>query len=757
MIRWPFIVFCMASLAGAVQAQQLSVRSGDHPTFSRLTITVPQDQSWEAQQTSEGVELSLPGFSQGFDTADVFQRMRQNRVAAIEQTASTLVLKVSCDCVSTAFRLGALLVIDVADRNTPLAGPPLDGPAFSNASPQSIVESQEPIADPSIGLPWIGGASPFRVDQSRLEATAQTAQSNEPGLLISDRAVLLQEIQETLVEEVANAATIGLLEPNAGIRAPDAIEPQPILTESRPRDLPKILTSKAGNMRITSSRDQTNDLDAVLRNVTAAGRSCPAPDFLAIETWGNDNSFSAQIGSARDTLMNARDQLDSSAAKKLAKLYIFFGFGAEALNTIALDPSLLQSDPQLAAVATILERGALPHPNVLAPYSGCASDIALWATLSFREIPRGTDLDTDAALRALNKLPRHLRLIAAPALSDRLLNYGDPTAAEASMRSIERLPDPLTPEASMAQAGLAIEAGKSAEPILEEVIQTNTAQSPEALVRLVERTLAKDEPLSYETATLVEAYVQELRGTEMGDRLRRTQVIALSQSQHFDEAFEALEAVIPALSPTAANNLRQTVLEQLQKRASDLAFLEHVFSQKPDEIGQLPNKTKLLLASRMMDLGFGSQVQQILAKVPDLPRNSTRQILAARAALQLRQPFQAQAALIGIEETETGLLLAQAKEMTGAYREAAELFSATDAPLAAAQAAWLSDDWRDLTIPDTPGFGAIARLGAAFLAEEGETLGPLARASRALEESSEARGALEQLLLDPQVQVSPDS
>lgn len=739
------------SLTSPVQAQQLALRSGDHPTFSRITLQVPETQPWEAHQTTDGVLLSLPGFSGGFDTTDVFTRMRRNRIISLDAQSNTLFMKVECACISAAFRSGSLLVIDVADRGTILAGPALDGPVLAKTTPMPTIIKPRIISGTT--LPWIGATSPLNAPSTSLNATIKNP-SQTLNQHVHDRAVLLQEIQKTLVQEVANAASIGLLEHTYEAPSTKTV-PTKTHSEPSPIALPEQVERDSLNLRITSSMDRSKGMAKAGSDATVSGISCPNDDYLPVETWGDETAFSAQLGQARNELMDARDRLDKNAAKKLAQTYIYFGFGAEALSVLRMDPNLEAESPELIAVAQILEHGVLARPNLLSHFTDCESSVALWASVSFDELPPDVLIDTDATLRALNKLPTHLRQVLTPYLSSKLLQYGDPQASAAALRSVERLPEPLTPNSLMAQANLALHSGKPAEAYLEDVIKSNTVQSPSALVKLVEGRLARGEGLSTKTATLVEAYAQELRGTHLGNQLRQTQIVALGQSGRFEEAFETLISIQPSLSPEATNQMRQTVLTQLGENADDLTFLENVFAQKAATIEALQPHVKILLAARLMDLGFAAQVQQMISDMSEKPRNSERQVLAARAALALRQPFQAQAELFGIDGAEAALVLAQAKELSGAFREASEIFTKMDAGAHATRTAWLSDEWRDLIPDGTSGFGAVANLAKA--SDNLANLGPLGRANLALEESGAARGVLEQLLNDPIIQLFPDS
>jgi hypothetical protein len=269
--------------------------------------------------------------------------------------------------------------------------------------------------------------------------------------------------------------------------------------------------------------------------------------------------------------------------------------------------------------------------------------------------------------------------------------------------------------------------------------------------------LSNNEALSNETATLVDAYAHELRGTQMGPKLREIQVLALAQSGQFSEALEAVAELKSTLKPETVADINKTIFDKLAQGSDDLVFLEHTFAQSSADFAMLPVSTQLSLATRMMDLGFAVQVQKMLSSFEDTPRLPERQIVIARAAIALRQPFQAQAALIGIDGPNAAILMAQAKEMTGAYGETAEIYSDNNENTQAAQAAWLSDRWQDLTSADTTDLGAAALLMSTSSVNEDPNSGPLSQANRALEESAAARNTLTELLQAPLVQVSPDS
>lgn len=742
------------TLMGSAQAQQIAVRSGDHPAFSRITIALPPSQASDVNLTNEGVTVTLPGYLGGFVTSDLFDRMRRDRIADVIVQGNSLVLKVDCDCPATTFRSGPLLVVDVADDVSSLALPPLEKRS-PNETPQPV--SPSPTVGPS--LPWIGGDTPFATSMVAPKILTDSVRPKLRATSEADRVLLLQQTQEALVDQVAKATSAGLLQDSMEEPLPSPPQEQhnAVVSKPEPMELPLEAPTLSNNLRITSSMDLPTRFNRTVQSDTLTGLTCPEEGFLAVETWGTDARFSEQLGAAHETLVNARDILDKNAALSLAQLYLYFGFGAEALSALAQHADLPGNHPELAALASIFEYGFVRGSNPLRNYTDCETDVALWAILSINDIPTVELIDAGAALRTLNNLPEHLRKVVAPILSDRFLQNGDLASAEAAMRSIERLPDPLNANAVMAQAAIAINAGRSADVYLEDVLETNNDQAPKALIKLVAAKIKNDEPLSSETITLIGSYVREFRGTELGDLLSRTQVVALSQAGEFKPAFTALESLSPSLAPSIEGNLRQTLLENLVKEASDLVFLEHVFQQPNAKIAGLPGSTKLLLGDRLLNLGFPESVQTMLATLPDRPHQTARQLLSARAALMLRQPFQAQAALIGINDIQAEMLVAQAKEMTGEYKEAAEIFATNDAGDQAIQAAWLSEDWHDLIPSETPRFGTIASIVAGLQNTAETQLGPLGNADRALGESQLARDALQQLLSDTIVQEAPGS
>jgi hypothetical protein len=123
-----------------------------------------------------------------------------------------------------------------------------------------------------------------------------------------------------------------------------------------------------------------------------------------------------------------------------------------------------------------------------------------------------------------------------------------------------------------------------------------------------------------------------------------------------------------------------------------------------------------------------------------------RQLLAARISLADDKPFKAIAELSDVEGPEADALRADAKNLAGAHEEAHQLYADAGRPEDAAEAAWLSENWRGLTPEESPVFGPVARLDPAPAPPVPTADGMLAHSASVLEGSAEARAALQSLL-----------
>ena len=723
-------------------AQQI-IRTGEHEGFTRIVIPLSINAEWTVEHTDRTVMLRVASLNDGFDLRGAFKPISRERILDITNHPSGLDIQLGCDCRVSAFMdQGRFVVLDIVSP-----GITLPTKFVSLSSDAGAVEARV--------------AGPQRPPSTTRKNTASRQSPRLPSLsrtpLSDAEQASLDNLQRHLAQAVGSAATRGLLSPASGVRRPQVdLGDLALPSASVPEPLePVIILDPKTNMRITSSMDMVGSAQGLDAVQSVSGLTCPIDEDLDIAAWADDRPFQVQASELYRFLYGEFDQLDPSIALRLAKLYVHFGFGAEAQQVLALDSDLANENRILTDIAAIMENDVADAQSPLGSLLDCKTDAALWAVLSRAALDTSRSIDPQAALRALDRLPVHLRLFLAPSLSRRFLAHGDADAASAALRSLERLPGPLPSSAKLAQAKIAINQGRieSGTRALTDVIKDNAEQSPEALIALVETQLAENRPLDPETARLIEAYAKELKASDLGRAMRRAHVLVLATSGQFDRAFDAMAEFDADTDSTAAIDLRLLLMRELIINAPDVTFLEHLFDQLPPDIDRLAIRDKFALVQRMVDLGFAEQAQEILAGVPARPVREERQMLAARIALELSQPMRALAELGDFSTQQANFMRARAKQMTGVYRDAADLYMQEGKQEEAARVAWIGLESDHQTLRDDLLFGPTLDLARVDVEVSQRIDGMLTRTEALLAESEAARRTLSTLLQAPDLQL----
>lgn len=760
----PLFVFLLPALAAA---QQITVRSGAHDGYSRLVLQLPEGARWTTEKRDGELEVAIPGHADGFDTSTVFARIDRRYIEAVEPASGSVTVRYGCDCAAKVFReAGNLLVIDVAPDADP-APPSAISPrvtAFVGTQPLQL-----PGANPIVP------EEPKRVELRPLPALADLAQNSQeatepepilppvpepplPTELSEADIDRLTQLQDSLAQQIGVAATRGLLDPVV----PRIDLP---LTDERPQIDTRIFDSstptpdtpnQAGrpigsNMRITSSADLPEN--PAIGDITSptSGVSCPSAGTFDVPNWGAENGLSDGVADLRTGLFTEFDKLDPATAVDLARLYLHFGFGAEALTVLNIDPGVAAAHPELADMAQIMEFGHARGSQYLLPFTDCDTPAALWAVLAPEAVSPSQVVNTDASLRALNALPLHLRRFIAPAVSSRLLAFGRADAAELALRSLERTAEPSTSAAELARADLIMDEGDvaAAQEALADIVASNETQSATALIKFVDSHLKDGTRIAEDVATLVESYAMEMRDDPLGPDLRRTHVLALAKSGQFDAAFAALERAKDASPDSTFATLDATLMTIVTEEADDVAFLERAFAVAADGLSDAPEVT-VAVAQRLQSLGFAAEAETLLRTEEDLPRGDDVKLLRSRIALDLSRPLEAEAQLFGVDGPDADRLRAQAREMAGDFAEAVELFETLGEDERSRSAAWLAEDWSGIAETDAPTLSEAARLALSDVQTSNARDGMLARADDALLESGNARQVIEELLATTQ-------
>ena len=173
--------------------------------------------------------------------------------------------------------------------------------------------------------------------------------------------------------------------------------------------------------------------------------------------------------------------------RDLARLYIRFGFGAEAEALLAAFPDAAVEDRALLAdLARAVEGRALLPGGPLSTDAPCPGSHALWlAVAGAAPAWRDAALFADAQ-SAFAAMPVDLRLLLAPGLVGRLLDAGRVAEARVILDTAARPGAPAGPDLELAAARVAAAEGHPEEAVsaLDALIEKDGHASVEALTEL---------------------------------------------------------------------------------------------------------------------------------------------------------------------------------------------------------------------------------------------------------------------------------
>ncbi|MFS4581689.1 hypothetical protein [Phaeobacter sp. C3_T13_0] len=798
-------ILVIAMAAASADAQTVVARSGEHDGFSRLVMRLPNGAPWSLRQSGQSVQVVIDTPTVVFDTSRIFDLIPRTRLQAVSQDGpgQPLQLNLGCACEVTSFvQKDGYLVVDIADgsantgvRTTARPTLPLlpgntnsTGYRFNLAARAAadaraalglagLTSDDDTSADQAQRIPVTVAGSPSVVtlpldltrpatkmtdtgssETSLAEVQPETKPAPVPiqvdtdmllDLSESERAATVNESELRLLQQISRATNQGLLD-LVGIDVHNGQDGH-ILDPLSGRDRP---LNPLDQVSVTSSVDRESGLIARRSDSDGQSKHCLPSNQLAVHKWGTDEPFSDQISPLRADLVREFDDIDPAAVLRLAKAYLFFGFGAEAQAILRMMPSgAAEHDNAIAltAMGAVLDGQKLEINHIFSGQHVCDSEVALWAALADGVIKKNAK--TDAIQQAFAKLPAHLRIQVGPRISTLFAKAGDPHLAGAALRSVDRTGVEKIPEINLAEAEIAKLEGDVetvAQELTEEVAE-RTENAPRALIELIDLSFTERSALSPDVPDLAASYEVENRDSQLGVDLRRAVVAALALTGQFHDSFTELDLLSRRDGLAARTGAIEPLLTLLTERADDVTFLQYALviaaNGTPAEVAPVAD----IIAQRLLDLGFAQQAQSVLKKLAMEPGNTKRRLILAKAALIMDKPHSALVELMGLSGSDANKLRAEALWRNGEYARAGEYLLEEDESDAAARGFWHSEDRDNLATIDSEvaeQFGGVARVTTQIeeTAKEPTGLTPLAHA-RALVESSEGtRGGIADLL-----------
>ena len=453
----------------------IRVRSGEHPTYSRLVIPVPADVQWAMTLVNREVRLDLPGVDTKIDASAVFDRIPKTRVlsvsSAIDESGASLMIALGCSCTAQATISGPYVVIDVLD-------PELERDLQTASKNQNEATAPEPSsADGSTSRPQARDVE--APTQNGRETKEQPRASRNPGFGISDEPLEVAPDSSTppassvaghlfkQLQRAADQGLVDLVEDTATAVPPSAeVDPEIADVPAAPSidetidgmdELAKRLQRALGDLEAPSINDAIRlripeELEIspqaplrlpetlAIQDPNKRPEHCLDDEQFDLSVLNERQDVAPQINALRASLIGEFDQPDVVSAEKLARTYIALGLGPEA--SVIVEQFVSQSPNYqilIEMIATIDGDGPV-RGGILDKSAECGGPAALWRLAMFKSKEPWPVPDPEEIVKELSEIQIPLRRQIGPKIVEGLLSRDQLDAARSAFSVVDRAP-----------------------------------------------------------------------------------------------------------------------------------------------------------------------------------------------------------------------------------------------------------------------------------------------------------------------------
>ncbi len=735
-----------------LKAQQALVRSGEHDGYTRVVVDLPRRMPWKSTSSGRSREVVFGSGEILVDVSQAFDRISGNRLASIDslENASGVRLGVNCDCDLDIFWHGSsMLVIDVRDSHneSPDDETMLEAAtdnADTSLQPTAVLESLDSLVS------YGSQDSAVALTSAYLDSSPASGRTTEVQDQKIDRA------RRSIAESISRAATSGLIEADVRIHTRgkdyEAANKTGLLTAPRASGASTHMQINL-DARTGADPEILKDIAPHLQNIL--GQPCVADELMDIGAWGTTATFAEQVGPARRALTAEFDRYRADAALDMARLYVFFGFGAEAIQILETTNAESDAGDVVLSMAQLIDFERTDS-LIFAQQMDCDSDAALWSTLASGQVGPDRLPNIDAILRALVRYPNHLRELLGSRLA-RILSGGNHGAAAARiLRLLERQVGPATPPHALARAETEMSLGRaqSADMQLKAVVGSNSDSSAIALIDRINTRLRVGDPVSAEMVDLVGGYAQEQRDTAIGPDLARAYIGALAAAGLYHSAFDEMKARAEEEGRESFERIADIVASYTVKNAGDLVFLKHFMPPNASTLSGISNPITNRISERLASLGFYKEALTYISGAADGDALQERRILRAKINLAQSLPRAAMVNVLGLSGPDADGLRAVAYSQLGEHRSAHALYISLGKKDDALREALLAEEWDDAKGFAGPVLNEV--IGDMSLEWNVDSTAPLARNRMLLEQSAGARESISRMLEATDRTIDPD-
>jgi len=490
MSRFLAFLLALASTTLPALTETIVVRSGDHPSFSRLVLPMVRPFEWSLGRRGDSYELRVQSPDATFDLSEVFDLISKSRIRdVVAESPSVLKITVAENVHASAFKLATgALVIDVKDGK-----PPLDSTFERDLNVKTPITAAKsyPVPerrDPELASYWRHAfEEPQKTPPPPAPALAATPTLQSLDMKLPDPRVATAE--EELLKQLGRAASQGLLKVDLA-DPPHAVNP----VDTSPELLPIAPPIARDHLAITSQTSVDRDTSGWLQqsSMTEDGERCLDAALLDLSDWVDDTPPSEQISSLRRGLLEEFDKPNPDKVLALARLYIALGFGDEAAALLEAMGSREEATDVLRILAQVIdERRVDPASGIMYMADCDHPERSLWSVLANNDLEKSMAVDFGAVQRAFSALPPSMRQHLGPRLAEKMILLGAPDVARSIQGAISRAPGDHEMAVNLIDARIDMATGDaaSAEVRLAPVIADDGVLATEALLLAIDARL----------------------------------------------------------------------------------------------------------------------------------------------------------------------------------------------------------------------------------------------------------------------------
>lgn len=735
------VIIFLLFFAGPAASQVVDTQTGEHADFTRVVLRIPPASEWSIGRLDAGYGVVIEDVA-SFDLDGFFELIPRDRIESAEVTDDgILYLALACVCNVVASRDSPrILVIDVYDGE-PDADSPFEMVLGGDVSePEVVISPEDDIAIPA---PRLDLALLPEFPTPSLFASTPAIPTEDSLRALSNERTALSDLEIAVTESLSRAATQGLLELRDDLKAPEAEKeadppvavPEVLVEAPAPAGAPRpgIIANTSVDLSLSGLFDA--------QELTSELQSCWPERLVDVPSWGTEEDFGDQLASLRGAVTAEFDAVDPQAVESLARFYVYFGFGREAIQTLGIDGINSRERAAITSLAQIVD-GDPVTDTALSAQALCPNPVALWSLLASTNGPPPAAIDTQMIARAFKLLPLGLQRHLGPRFAERMIAMKQPDMAEIFLtQSVDALEPPV--DTAIVSSALAAERGelRSATNTLAELTENETRATPESVISLITLKIEQNQPIGGETLSLAETMKFEFSGAPIALDLAEAVIRAHISNGDLDIADAELHRQSALFSDATLATLDTLIVERSTDESDDVTFVDLIFAHP---LASVEPELGNAVAKRLLDIGFPDRANEILSTPAIGAAMNERRYLRAQAAVNMGDFELAEAHLAGIDTPRAAELLSFGPEgvpLAGLSDDQSDGTGTNDAI-----SDWRNGNWDSLADSDDPLLRDVSGLVLSEQTEDVNPETPLANSRALVDAASQTRETLDALI-----------